>query len=276
VIAYLWLAIIGHEVGEDLVRALQKGLGPRALTAAVAIAAVLLAVRVAMRLGVRLPADGSGAAAVRRSFAAFVAVSLALCYAFLVAIPTEAVHFLQYALPVFPLVALTRRPGATIATLSLVGVVDEAWQYGVLHPHWGVSLDFNDIVMNVLGAALGVLVVLLESPIVWRGGSFSEKLRRLDVPIVRFLLALVAVFALARLSGLVSFGPGDARARAGALLLARSAPSPTFWTMAGWSEKRFHTLAPAPGLLLTASLVGALLFLDAFVVVRKRASGDLG
>jgi hypothetical protein len=273
VVAYLWLAIIGHEVGEDVVRALQRLLGPRVLAAGLAAAAALVALWVLQRLRRPLAGDGPDALAVRRSFAAFGAGFLVLCYAFLVAIPTEAAHFVQYALPVFPLFLITRRLGATIVTLSLAGVLDEGWQYWVLHPHWGVSLDFNDIVMNVAGATLGAAVVLCAAPVAGRDGGFAERLRRLDSPILRLLLGIVVAVAVARVAGLLSFEPGDARARAGALVLGRSTPDPAFWTTAPWSQKRFHTLPPGPGLLLAGALVLAIGLLDAFVAVRSGAPG---
>jgi hypothetical protein len=275
VVAYLWLAIIGHEAGEEIVRAIQKLLGPHVLSAGLAASAAVVALWAASRLHGPLPGDGRASVTVRRGFAFFAAGFLVLCHVFLVAIPTEAAHFVQYALPVFPLFALTRRLGATIVTLSLAGVVDEGWQYWVLHPHWGVSLDFNDIVMNVAGASLGALVVLCAVPVAWREGSLAERLRRLDSPILRLFLGIAAALAAARLAGFLSFEPGDAHARAGALVLGRSAPESAFWTLAPWSLKRFHALAPGPGLLLAGALVGALGLLDSFVAAGTPApAGD--
>jgi hypothetical protein len=271
VVAYLWLAIIGHEAGEEVVRALQKVLGPRVLSAGLAASAALAALWVFLRLRRPLRGDGTAAVAARRTFAAFVAGFLVLCHVFLVAIPTEAAHFVQYALPVLPLFFVTRRLGATIVTLALAGVVDEGWQYWVLHPHWGVSLDFNDIVMNVAGASLGALVVLCAVPVSWRAGDLSERIRRLDSPIFRLFLGTAVAVAAARLAGFLSFEPGDAHARASALVLGRSAPEPAFWTLASWSQKRFHTLAPGAGLLLTGALVGALGLLDGFVTAGSGA-----
>jgi hypothetical protein len=273
VVAYLWLAIIGHEAGEEVVRALQRAVGPRVLSAGLAASTVLVALGVILRLRRPLDGDGTAAVATRRAFAAFVAGFLVLCHVFLVAIPTEAAHFVQYALPVLPLFFLTRRLGSTIVTLSLAGVVDEGWQYWVLHPHWGVSLDFNDITMNVAGASLGALVVLCSVPVAWREGGLAERLRRIDSPILRLFLAIVVAAAAARLSGFLSFEPGDAHARAGALVLGRSVPDPAFWTLASWSQKRFHALAPGAGLLLTGALVGALGLLDAFVAAGPGAPG---
>jgi hypothetical protein len=238
-------------------------LGPHVLSAGLVASAVLSALWVFLRLRRPLRGDGSAAVAVRRTFAAFVAGFLVLCHVFLVAIPTEAAHFLQYALPVLPLFLVTRRLGATIVTLALAGVVDEGWQYWVLHPHWGVSLDFNDIVMNVAGASLGALVVLCAVPVAWRAGGLAERVRRLDSPIFRLFLGFAVAVAMARLAGFLSFEPGDARA--GAVVLGRSAPEPAFWTLATWSQKRFHTLAPGAGLLLAGALVGALGLLDSFV-----------
>ncbi|HVO49743.1 MAG TPA: hypothetical protein VMV60_02025 [Thermoanaerobaculia bacterium] len=270
-VAYLWLAIIGHEAGENVVRALQRALGPHVLSAGLAASAALVAFWVVLRLRRPLPGDGAGAAAVRRGFAAFVAGFLVLSYALLVAIPTEAVHFLQYALPVFPLFLVTRRLGSVIVALSLAGVVDEGWQYWILHPNWGVSLDFNDILMNVAGASLGVLVVLCTAPVARRAGGPTERLRRADSPILRLLAGIAVAVVAARLAGFLSFEPGDARA--GALVLGRSAPDPRFWTMVSWSEKRFHELSPGPGLLLSGALLFALGLLDAFVAVGSGAPG---
>ena len=42
----------------------------------------------------------------------------------------------------------------------LLGAVDEGYQYWILHRDWGIYFDFNDVVINALGAGLGVVFLL--------------------------------------------------------------------------------------------------------------------
>ena len=89
-------------------------------------------------------------------------VTIALMYVvdrFLIVNNIERIHFPQYAVLAM-LLALSLKQGTLIFVVSaFAGMIDEFQQY-VLKPSHTNYLDFNDFVLNILGAALGVLIVL--------------------------------------------------------------------------------------------------------------------
>ena len=107
-----------------------------------------------------------------------VVASMLLAKAFLLLNAIENIHYPQYAL----LVLVFARAGLTLETSWLValglGVVDEGYQHLVLPRGTPQYLDANDIVLNGIGALLGVVMVLAwsdrssEPPVVsWRTAS---------------------------------------------------------------------------------------------------------
>ena len=99
----------------------------------------------------------------RRWLAAFWLLSFALMagtWRLLVANNTELVHFPQYFPEGMALVALTLSPVESMAWLALFGGLDEAYQYVYLMSGRAVSLDFNDIYMDLVGGAAGIIFAL--------------------------------------------------------------------------------------------------------------------
>ncbi len=47
----------------------------------------------------------------------------------------------------------------SIAPAVVFGMLDEAYQYWWLHRAWGVYYDFNDVLLNIIAAALGLATV---------------------------------------------------------------------------------------------------------------------
>src|SRR3984893_7726863 len=99
----------------------------------------------------------------RRWLAAFWILSFALMagtWRLLVANNTELVHFPQYFPEGMALVALTLSPVESMAWLALFGGLDEAYQYIYLSGGRPVSLDFNDIYMDLAGGAAGIIFAM--------------------------------------------------------------------------------------------------------------------
>ena len=70
---------------------------------------------------------------------------------------SELIHFVQYAIPGFVLISLTRSFTDSLAWILIMAGVDEGYQFWGINPTWSNPWDFNDIVMDLLGGALGVL-----------------------------------------------------------------------------------------------------------------------
>lgn len=71
----------------------------------------------------------------------------------------EIVHYPQYAILAILLFPWFRSIGETVAWCTLIGLFDEGYQYFVLHPHWGVPWDFNDVVLDICGGWIGTLMI---------------------------------------------------------------------------------------------------------------------
>ncbi len=252
-LAYGLATILPHEVVNGGVLRLQQALGRVrfvALVGALGLAALIGMVTLIVR-GCRRPA-------VRRSllvWSLLVAAALTASQVLLISVVSEGVHFVQYALLVLLLLPVIGRVGTTMIWATLVGVLDEGYQFWVLHRDWGIYLDFNDILLNAVGAALGGVLaaaalglgVARAAPRWRRAGSFA-------LAVAMGALALGGVLAA---TGRIARTPGPAAAGAW-LLLDRGAPPPAFWTFAEWAQKRYHVLGAGEGALLLA--LAALLF----------------
>jgi hypothetical protein len=166
---------------------------------------------------------------------------------------SELAHFLQYAIFGFCTYWLSRHVGETAAWATLVGLADEGYQYFVLHAGWGIPWDFNDVTLNLFGAALGAIL------------SASYWPRRRDRwwkrPGVRFLaLAYASMFVLL-LAGKVTLYEDKSLQTVWFSLSRLSLPG--FWFFdETWGPRRVHLLSPVEGPLLLAALVAAYVQLD--------------
>ncbi|MCK9401457.1 MAG: hypothetical protein M0Q51_15880 [Bacteroidales bacterium] len=74
----------------------------------------------------------------------------------------EAIHYLQYAILAVLIFPLVQRYEDAFIGATILGMVDEMYQYLVLNPSFKY-FDFNDIILNMLGAGAGLLVMAAAS-----------------------------------------------------------------------------------------------------------------
>jgi hypothetical protein len=76
----------------------------------------------------------------------------------------EAIHYLQYSILAVLIFTLVKRYGDAFIGTTLLGLVDEIYQYLVLNPDFKY-FDFNDIILNMMGAGGGLLAMaMISSP----------------------------------------------------------------------------------------------------------------
>jgi hypothetical protein len=191
------------------------------------------------------------------SYGVLTVVLIVLVYNTMFMVNTEAIHFPQYALLGMLLLPLTGRAAEAITWVTLFGAFDEAWQYWVLSNQVEyVYFDFNDIVLNLLGGAFGVLLALVVLGAGRDAGDYgwSDYLRS---PACRVCGAFLATGAVLWLLGFLSVYPDpDAW-----IVLARSGPRPAFWATSYWG-KTAHVLHPAEGLVVVCALLALYVPLD--------------
>lgn len=179
----------------------------------------------------------------------------------LVVLWSELYHFVQFGVIGALLAFAWPRPGAVVLITTLLGFGDEWWQSIALHPdHPENHLDWNDVVLDLVGAVGGVVAVELA-----RLPGLIRKLARrkpeastetsaeastddvemtLRPPEPNSLSALLIVSWLAAL---------------GAYGWTQPVSSLPFWKdWGGIGGKPFHSTAPAEGLVLTLALTTAL------------------
>ena len=186
----------------------------------------------------------------------------------------ERIHYPQYAVLALLMGLSVRNELLIFSLVSGLGFVDEFLQYA-MNPAKTNYLDFNDFVLNILGAAMGVALLLgLRKEVSLQPAKYELQLRRASI-IVGGISAVVILVSLAlgrivplveqvknrsvltvvdgRLSFIMSFERHD-----------------KFW-LTSYFGRVFHVFTPLEGLLVVSLLS---LFTWAFVRwVRRRGTG---
>lgn len=95
-------------------------------------------------------------------FSALTLTLFILAYFILMPYKSEFMHFPQYALIALLLVALVRNFFSTLCLGALLGFMDEGYQFIGLHK---LYFDFNDVILNIIGTACGLMIALVFWPV---------------------------------------------------------------------------------------------------------------
>lgn len=180
-----------------------------------------------------------------------------VAYNTLMVVNVESIHFPQYAILTLPVFALTMSFGETVLIVTLLGAIDEANQFFILS-NWKY-LDFNDIILNLTGAAIGVLLIftLYDK----KSDSAAHPLQKLiKSPYFVLTASFLSTNLLLYFAGLIKLYPGAEAS--GALIVLSKIPRPEkFWISFEWG-KTYHILNPVEGLTLSAILIACYAFMD--------------
>jgi hypothetical protein len=174
---------------------------------------------------------------------------------------TELIHYPQYFPEGMALLALTLSPAESMAWIALFGGLDEAFQYTFLVQGRPLPYDFNDVYMDLVGGAAGIIFAMAVLGCRPRMPAEGWARRILTRPVIIVVLGIVAV--------------GIALWASGKMLLYEAPGSPSHWfslsrlkTPSFWyfspgilGPHHFHELAPTEGpvlILATIALYGML------------------
>lgn len=180
-------------------------------------------------------------------------------YTKLFMINMESIHFPQYALIAILVFAIMPRFGETILMVTILGAIDEAHQYWVLDKDADLYLDFNDMILNLQGAAIGVMLLALlirskptaprSSPYslvqLFKSPAFITAAGVAGVTLVLYLLGEIALYL-------------DSGAW---IVLRRIGPPGEFWITSYWG-KTCHILMPLEGVIMIVGMTAFYVFLD--------------
>src|SRR6202050_5742865 len=142
----------------------------------------------------------------RLRLAAFWFLTLALIFGAwggLTANNVELVHYPQYVPEGMALLAVTFSPAESLAWVVVFGGLDECFQYWDLMGGRPVPYDFNDVFMDLLGGAAGVVIAMALFRCSPRGPLPTPWKRILKRPGVVVVLTLTALGILLWSSGLM-------------------------------------------------------------------------
>ena len=87
----------------------------------------------------------------------------------------EAIHFFQYAILALLLFPLLRSYSMTLFWGTLLGAIDEAYQYFYLSPDRTDYFDFNDVILDLIGVAFGLILIRSFNPNIAKIKSWLNK-----------------------------------------------------------------------------------------------------
>ena len=175
------------------------------------------------------------------------AILVALCFYFLFVVNIEVVHFPQYAVFAILCFPLFKNTVTTLTISTFAGALDELYQYVILTPHTSNYFDFNDVVIDLIGAAIGLLILRImgftpnnNKPLNWYK-SFSM----VFVFCFAFILFILYQF------GVVETNLSE---NSNAIFSFVKIPELSFWSYPPGPPAKFHVLRPLEGCILIVAL----------------------
>jgi hypothetical protein len=207
----------------------------------------------------------------RRTVAAFWVLTLALIWCAwrgLTANNVELVHYPQYVPEGMALLALTLSPAESLAWVAVFGGLDECFQYWDLMGSRPVPFDFNDVYMDLLGGAAGVILGIAILGCSSRRGDRMPWKRILKRPGIAMILTLMALGISLWSCGLMALYKDAANSHYWfALSRVRM---PAFWfVVPANGPGKYHTLSPIEGPILILTTIAFYATLDRRLRISK-------
>jgi hypothetical protein len=193
-------------------------------------------------------------------------VLMLLSFRYLMTYNIEAIHFVEYAMVAIILLPVLRSYGETVFWVTILGLIDELFQYFFLVPEFEY-LDFNDNILNLLGAGSGVIFVHMLG----REAVDIRKYPWYKSPAIITATVLLAVFLMVYISGKMTFNPTGLEDGANWFSLNRKAIPDEFWKEA-YAGRSFHIMRPVEGIAVMYMVFAGFFILDGFLLKQKSQS----
>lgn len=168
-----------------------------------------------------------------------------LCYEYLFVVNVEAIHFVQYGVLAILLFPLFRNYTYVLIWTTVAGVIDEFYQYDILAPGKTEYYDFNDVIIDMVGAGFGMVAIRVYDPEIFRF-DFSHFLKSLHSKLIFLFLGVVSILFVV---GLFTYYPEE-----GSIFFLQAKPIPWFWFELP-PEVVFHVIPPWEGVGLIVALL---------------------
>lgn len=167
----------------------------------------------------------------------------------------EIIHTMQFGIIALLIFPLTRSFGATLYYTLLLGIVDEWYQHAILYPDKSDYFDFNDVVLDQLGA--GITLVYLYSA----GAKINPVAKKwYKSPVLLSAAGIAAaVAALFHFSVMTVYSPS---AGSSWFVLNEASGPEAFWRHVPNSEIVYHVMTPLEGVAAIVFICGMFYLLD--------------
>jgi len=155
------------------------------------------------------------------------------------------------------LLALTLSPAESLAWIAILGGLDESYQYAVLSWRRPAPFDFNDVFMDLLGGAAGVLLAMVFLRCVRR----DKPVQLWKRPGILALVGTVATGILLWATGFMLLFEDKADTRHWFSLSRFHAPAFWFQVVENGPNK-YHTLSPVEGPILILAAIALYSLID--------------
>lgn len=186
----------------------------------------------------------------------------------------ELVHYPQYFPEGMALAALTLSPAEALSWIVFFGGLDEGYQYWVLSKGRPTLLDFNDIYMDLLGGAAGVVFAMafLHTARHTKPRRWIGEWKRPGVLALLSVTALGFVLWASRLMLIV-----EDKANTHYWLALGRFRAPSFWAhIIENGPKHYHTLTPVEGSVVIWTTIAVYAFLCRRCAPEARRPGAMG
>ncbi len=256
--AYAMIVTFPHQNVQDLVANIILGMGRSHFYLLMAISAISGGAWLTWVVWMSFKRQPEG----RILFGYWIATMLLVCMTWRIFTVnnSELVHYPQYVPEGMALLALTGCAVESISWIVLTGGLDECFQYWHLHGTWGVPFDFNDVYMDLLGGAAGVLVAAaflrcIPSP----KENFARRILTRPGVMVILGITIAGLLLLAAGRMLLYSDPSNTHYW---MALSRKRPTGFWFFDPTWGPNTIHTLSPIEGPLLVLATLGFFALLD--------------
>lgn len=178
----------------------------------------------------------------------------------LLVVNIELIHAVQYGILALLIFPISRRFGYALLFATLVGYLDEWYQYQLLYPERENYFDFNDIITDQLG--MGLFLLILYTAGVQTAKTPRPKKWWQSTMLVFVTLLFVIVAALVQQGIIVTYASA---AQANTWLILNEAAKPEdFWVEFLNSGRFYHILTPLQGILIHLFLIAFYSLMDVF------------
>ena len=161
----------------------------------------------------------------------------------IIVINVELIHVVQYGLMAIFIFPLCMNYRETLFWSSLLGALDELYQYIVLTPYINDYYDFNDVILNMLGVSLGLIFIRVFNVGVGKTKRFFESPANWMIMVGSLSLLILYV------SGIIGIYPADPELDSQKLFLFIKEYEAGFWHTIPVARP-FHIVRPFEALVI--------------------------